>query len=420
MAHNAVRDIVRSPAHDKHGGELPRGKVIVAGCTHGGLSLIRSLGKRGLHVIAMTYNPAEHALASKYINEKAICPHPRDEQAFVDFLLQKAPDWSGALILETNDYYASALARHKTALADHYRLLVPDWEVSQIFIEKDRTYALAKACGVLHPGIFEPSTMAELEAIIDQVAFPAMVKPVRSHEFVARFGVKLFPVQTADELRTAFRRTIDAGVAVIIAEVIPGTDYKTLERVTIYINTRGDIAAEMYNLKLRQTPPMFGMNRVGVTVPLMPEVREEALKLLRASGFRGHASIEFKRDPRDHKLKLIEVNIRLPADTQLAIAAGIDIPWMVYQDIVEDNQITEMSYRPNTYYIHLLTDLIDALTKDRDRRHHIARYFEPYLARRKTFAYLSFSDPQPFLHEVWGRLGRFAVKARKGRSSADS
>ena len=396
--------------------ELPRGKVIVAGCTHGRLSVIRSLGKRGLHVIAITYNPAEHALASRFVNEKAICPHPRDERAFVDFLLQKAPEWDGALILETNDFYATALSKHKPELAAHYRMLVPDWDVTQVFIEKDRTYALADACGVLHPKSFEPTTMEDLEAVIDQIAFPAMVKPVRSHEFVARFGKKLFPAQTAQDLRRAFERTVEAGIAVIVCEVIPGTDYKTLERVTMYINTHGGISAEMYNLKLRQTPPMFGMNRVGVTVPFMPEVRQQALKLLDASGYRGHAAIEFKRDPRDRQLKLIEVNIRLPADTQLAITAGIDIPWMVYQDIVEDCQLTVTDYRPNTYYIHGLTDVVDFLTKDRNRLQHPGRYLEPYLARRKTFAYFSRSDLRPFLSEAKGRLRRFVAK--KGTSHA--
>ena len=138
---------------------LPRGKVIVAGCTHGGLSVIRSLGKRGLHVIAITYNATEHALASRYVSEKAICPHPRDERAFVDFLLHKAPEWDGALILETNDFYATALSKYKPELAAHYRMLVPDWNVAQVFIEKDRTYALADAFGVLHPKAVEPSTI---------------------------------------------------------------------------------------------------------------------------------------------------------------------------------------------------------------------------------------------------------------------
>jgi predicted ATP-grasp superfamily ATP-dependent carboligase len=397
--------------------ELPRGKVIVAGCTHGGLSVIRSLGKRGLHVIAITYNPSEHALASRYVSEKAICPHPKEERAFVDFLLQRAPEWRGALILETNDYYATALSRHKPELAAHYRMLVPDWDVAQLFIEKDRTYALADACGVLHPRVFEPDSMDALEGVMGQIAFPAMVKPVRSHEFVARFGKKLFPVQNAEELRRAFERTLEAGIASIVSEVIPGTDYKTLERVTLYIDTHGGIGAEMYNLKLRQTPPMFGMNRAGVTVPPMPEVREQALRLMQASGYRGHAAIEFKRDPRDRQLKLIEVNIRLPADTQLAITAGIDIPWLVYQDVVEDRQIAVTDYHPYTYYIHGLTDVVDFLTKDRNRFKHPGRYLEPYLARRKTFAYYSRTDIQPFLSEAKGRLRRFISKKGAGHAA---
>lgn len=395
-----------SPATSK---QLAKGKVLVLGCTHGGLSVIRSLGKRGLYIIASTYNPREFGLASRYIKEQVVCPHPQDEEAFIDFLLDKADQWKGALILETNDFYATVLSKNKERLSEHYRLVVPDWEVAQIFIEKDQTYALADKCGVLYPKVYRPSTMEELDDIIDEIVFPTMVKPVRSHQFYAAFKTKLFTADNPDELRHVFKRALDAELPVIVAEIIPGTDYKTLERVLVYINTHGEISAEMYNLKLRQTPPMFGMNRVGQTVPLMPEVREETFKLLNDVNFKGLAGVEFKRDPRDKRLKLIEINVRLLADTQLAIACGIDLPWIIYQDIVEDHQIKVNDYK-STYYIHFITDVIDFFKQDKDRLKNPGRYLEPYLARRKTFAYISLSDPMPFLTEARGRLLNFVGK----------
>jgi len=388
---------------------LPTGKVIVAGCTHGGLSVIRSLGKHGLTIIAMTYNPGEHGLSSRYVNEKVICPHPKNEIAFINFLLKNAQKWSGALIVETNDYYATALSKHKDVLKEHYRLVVPDWEVAQVFIEKDQTYRLAEKCGVLHPRVFHPSSLEELEVIIDQIQFPTMVKPVRSHEFHAEFNTKLFIAYNADELRQAFRKPFSAHIPVVVSEIIPGTDYKSLERVSMYIDRYGNICSEMYNLKLRQAPPMFGINRVSQTVQSLPEVRMQTLKLLRAVNFKGHAGVEFKRDPRDNKLKLIEINIRLLADTQLAIACGIDTPWMIYQDIVEDNQFKVASYN-NTYFIHGLTDMI-FIAKDIYRFQHFGRLIEPYIARHKTFAYLSLSDPKPFISEACSRLWNFVNKA---------
>jgi hypothetical protein len=90
---------------------------------------------------------------------------------------------------------------------------------------------------------------------------------------------------------------------------------------------------------------------------------------------------------------------------------------MVYQDIVEDRQITVTDYRPYTYYVHGLTDVVDFLTKDRNRFQHPGRYLEPYLGRRKTFAYFSRTDVQPFLSEAKGRLRRFISKKGAGHAA---
>lgn len=394
-------------------GGLPRGKVIVAGCTHGGLAAIRSLGSRGLHVIAISYEPTEHAFRSRYISEREICPHPRDERAFVEFLLARADRWAGALIIETNDYYATALARHKEQLAEHYRLVVPDWPVARTFIEKDLTYELAERCGVAYPRCFKPTTAAELESCLGEVQFPVMVKPVRSHEFVAVFRTKLFVAETPDELRCRFRAAMDAAIPVVIAEVIPGTDYKTLERVSMHVDSHGDVVSELYTTKLRQTPPMFGMNKVSVTTPEYPEVRAATLRLLEAVDFRGNAGVEFKRDPRDGQLKLIEVNVRLLADAQLSISAGIDTPWLMYQDVVNGVRVTAPPAEEGIYFVHLLTDLVELVTKERDRWRNRRRLLEPYLARRRAHAYLSWRDPMPALDELVGRARRFARKRRR-------
>lgn len=162
---------------------------------------------------------------------------------------------------------------------------------------------------------------------------------------------------------------------------------------------------------------MFGMNRVSHTTPLLPEVREETLKLLEAANFKGFAGVEFKRDPRDNKLKLIEINIRLLADTQLAVASGIDLPWMIYQDIVEDNQLKVTTYK-KVYFIHFLTDVMTTLKEDRDRLRHWRRFVEPYIARRRTFAFISLADPKPFLAELRGWIFNFVGKLRKGRTQS--
>lgn len=390
------------------------GTVVVCGATHGGLSIVRSLARRGIHIAVLTYNTDEPGLASKYIDEWERCPHPNeDEDAFVEFLLARVDRWEGALIAPTNDHYATALSRQADRLEPHYRLAVPPWETARIFIEKDRTYALAEECGVDYPRLVRAREADDLDEALATLRFPMMVKPVRSHEFAAHFNTKLFVADDEPTLRREFQRCVDAGLEVVVCEVIPGTDYRTLERVTMYIDATGEIRAEFYNTKLRQTPPMFGICKAAVSTGVYDEVREQTLRLLRACDYRGQAGVEFKRDPRDGRLKLIEINVRFLADTQFAMSAGVDLPWIVYQDLVLERRDPPVSGRPGVYYVHLLTDVYEFITLERHRFRELRRYVEPYLSRGRAHAFFSLDDPRPFAREVRQRFGRGFRKLRR-------
>ncbi|HEX6664613.1 MAG TPA: hypothetical protein VF025_13165, partial [Gaiellaceae bacterium] len=56
--------------------------------------------------------------------------------------------------------------------------------------------------------------------------------------------------------------------------------------------------------------------------------------LLRELGFHGIAQVEWKRDPRDGRLKLIEVNPRLWQWHGLTGACGADVTQIAYWDLI--------------------------------------------------------------------------------------
>jgi D-aspartate ligase len=393
-----------------------RNGVIVLGCTHSGLAVTRSLARRGIPVIGLTHDASEFGLKSRYLKEWHLCPHPLHEAQFIDFLVSKASDWSGALLLETSDYFMTALSRNKAILSEHYRVSVADWDVVQIFLEKDKLYTHADQCGVAHPNSFQPQTMDELNAVADQFRFPVMIKPVLSHEFVKIFGKKMMFAGNLEELRSMFQLTLGARQPVILSEIIPGTDYETLEKVYMYVNTKGEVAAEVFNVKLRQTPPMYGVMRVGKTTPPNPEVRELSAKLLKSLDYHGFADVEFKRDPRDQQLKLIEVNVRTPRCVNIGIGSGVDFPWLMYQDIVCDEQVSVNRYQENSYYIEFLADVADFIRKDEQKD--VKAFIKPYLARHKIWAIWSLSDPMPFLSRLGGRMLRGSKKPERSPTMA--
>ena len=61
---------------------------------------------------------------------------------------------------------------------------------------------------------------------------------------------------------------------------------------------------------------------------------DAALRLLRAFDFHGVSQVEFKRDPRDGRYKLMEVNPRLWLWHGLAASLGVDFARIAYLDLL--------------------------------------------------------------------------------------
>jgi len=397
---------------------LMKTKVISLGCATGGLAIIRALGKRGLHVIALSFDPHDMALASKYADEVVVCPHPKEEEAFLDFMTQKAYRWSGSLIIENDDHYAIALSKLKDELSRHYRLITQDWDVLSLFVEKENTYRLAEACGVPYPKTYYPESLDALEKLEEEISLPCIIKPVRSHEFVAVFKTKLFVVHTFDQLLKQYSLCLEAGLPVILQEIVPGDD-KTFERVHIYLNSKGEVGSEVHHKTLRLNPPGYGVMRAGVTVPPNQEVRDLAYRLLEHAGYkRGIAAFQFKRNQITNELTLIEVNGRTPRSVQIDIAAGVDLPWVIYQDIINDVQLPVEPYR-ETVWIELWPDILNALVRDDKKTFNFREFVTPYMASHKTFAVFAWSDPKPFIRQTLNlpRLARRALKKKENSSA---
>lgn len=387
---------------------LRAGKAIVLGCLHGGLAVTKSLQRIGVEVLVLTADPRESGLKSKHVKQWHVIPHPRDQEAFIAAILGYAEDWAGAVIFPTSDYTASSAAQHKERLSKHFIVAVSDWEQTRVFLEKDSTYRLANETGVAHPRFTQPGSMEELEAEIADMQLPIMIKPVHSHSFTEKFRTKLFINNSADELRENFARVLEAGEQVFVCEIIPGDDYKTLETVQFYIDSKGGVAAAFCCMKYRQMPPMWGVIRAGTSIPPSQELIALGRKLLEGIDYRGYASAEFKRDPRDGKLKLMEVNIRALQMSQLPIASGVDFPAIIYRDLALDEQTRVDVYNPEMNYIEIAADIAGFLFLDETRN--LRRFLEPYRKRYRTYPFFDLRDPMPFLADIWRRGSKLLTK----------
>ena len=370
-------------------------KVLVIGCCLTGYAVIRALSQRDIHIVAVTYSEERDvAHLSRYVSEVAHSPVPESGEQFVDYLIRNADRWGGALILETADRVAVILSKYKKELSKYYRIATPDWSALSVFVEKEKTYALAGELDIPHPKSLYLEDVTE----VPDVLYPCILKPVRGFEFAAKFQRKNFQVNDEAELKNKLKLCRDAGLPMILQEIIPGPD-ENLYKMQGYINSKGVMVGKFFYRKLRQNPPRFGIARVGISVDRYPEVEHLTDKLLRHTNYRGYFSNEFKLDPRDGQLKLIENNCRMPRSGMLATTSGVNFPWLMYQDLVLDIQSDVTEYKTGTYWIDLWSDLYNFAGR-RKEDISLRDYIVPYLSRDKVFSDLNFSDLNPFIRVV--------------------
>ena len=97
-------------------------------------------------------------------------------------------------------------------------------------------------------------------------------------------------------------------------------------------------------------PTDFGNSTYLISVPLerLSPAMESLERILRAVHYRGIFSAEFKRDHRDGKFKILEINARPWWYIGFAIDSGVNVVEMAYRDALGLPVTTNATYRPGT------------------------------------------------------------------------
>ncbi len=236
------------------------------------------------------------------------------------------------MLFPASDESTVAVSRHKRRLEEHYVVACPEWEIVETFIDKAKTHALAEAHGVPAPRTITRHSAPDLADCARLLGFPMLVKPAQSHLFFDRFKRKMVRVGSLPELASVYRAVSEAGLEVMLQEIIPGDDSSVVNYNSYFWN--GQALVEFTARQIRKAPPEFGSPRVAVSARI-PEVIEPGRDILRSMGFYGFACTEFKRDRRDGVYKLMEVNGRHNLSGLLAVRCGVNFPLIHYRHLVE-------------------------------------------------------------------------------------
>ena len=202
---------------------------------------------------------------------------------------------------------------------------------------------IAAASGIPVPETYFPTDPSEVTGIARRISYPVIIKPVYSPDWkraaiTAVFGqVKAMKVFEPQQLISLCGTLLSLNSVFMVQEIVPGSD-EDLVTFLGYVSHDGKVLAGCMRKKLRQFPPGFGYCCLTELVDDQ-EVFDLSVKLFRALDYRGIGCAEFKRDQRDGTPRLIEINTRAVRTSMLAIAAGVDFPWIAYQDCVKPGAV---------------------------------------------------------------------------------
>lgn len=368
--------------------------AVVLGLFDTGLAVVRGLARAGIQVFGFDSEPDQPGFKSRF-GAPGLCPDPtKSPDDLVEFLLERArAEGRRPVLFPTSDAFVLFVSARRDALGPWYRYALPDHDAVLTALDKAAQYARAAAAGIPVPTTYTPSTLEEVERVARAVSYPAVVKPRIGHLWRERFaGRKALRFDDPTSLVAWCREARVAG-AVVVQEHVEGPNSSHC-KVCAYFDHAGAAHAVICMRKIRQYPVDFGVGTMMETV-IEPEVRELGLRLFRALDWRGPGSIEFKRDRRDGRWKLIELNARLWQQHGLAAASGLDFPLIQYRELTGTAQAC------NGYAVGVrwMDEFRDPRSVWEHRRRGLMGLTDwaRSLCRTRAWALWALDDPAPFL-----------------------
>jgi predicted ATP-grasp superfamily ATP-dependent carboligase len=377
-----------------------------------GLDILRDLGRHGVPMLALDPDPKAIGLRSRYA-AGLVCPDPlADEEAFLTWLEtlgQSLPQ--RAVVFPSHDEFIWPLSRHAERLEPWFVVPFSRWDVMAKVHDKRAQMEAAWRAGVDTPKTVFVSSGAELEAAAGEIRFPAVLKPVESLAFKLRFHRHILDVETPAELQRIYDKVDDLGV-LILQERIPGGEDE-LWTVGSYLDAESRPLAVFTGHKLRQYPHAGGSCLAGVS-RWDQALADAALRLLRELHFHGVSQVEFKRDPRDGRFCLMEINARHWKWHGLAARCGVNLSYAAYRDAIGDPYIAPRQ-RDGVKWIVANKDVPLALLEIAKRQRSAPEYVRSLRGTRMDGLHAC-DDPLPGLLNAGTVIRQIVTRAPRARA----
>lgn len=369
---------------------------------------VRSLGRRGVYTIAVSEKRNPPAFWSRYCNESIAVPSPTaDLDGYAEALLDlvRRPDVRAIVPMRELDVYA--LAKHRSAFAEHVTPLWPSAETLRTAHDRVELAAAAREAGVHEPHtqLFGEVDDWDRERIIK--ARYALLTPEYVPAFEAgtarEVGKTTYPEVGVEPDREAIGRAM--GHEPIVQEYVDGTEYTFRA-----LYDHGEAVTTAQKRMVRGFKYARGPSVCHETAR-DPGLERAGRKLLDALDWHGLASVGFIRENRTGKFYLLEINPRFWASLPLDVHAGIDFPLYYWQLSTGEPTTAEADYGryeagKRTHLLRGELSYLESVLREdygyvqRPRFRNAVWDVATSIATQPHFDFLSADDPGPFVGDV--------------------
>ncbi|MHB1431485.1 MAG: carboxylate--amine ligase [Streptosporangiaceae bacterium] len=385
---------------------------------HGGLGVIRSLGRLGVPVYGVHEGPWSPAARSRYLEGRCFWQPPVADEARVLADLRRLADSIGrpAVLLPTDDAGAIFIAEHAGSLRSLF--LFPDQPAGlpRRLASKQELPGLCREQRFSCPDSVVPRSLAQAAAFATRAGFPVAAKLTTPWQNAD--GLRSTSIVTGSaELESLWLAAERAGTRLLLQEFVPGRSGDDWF-FHGYRDRDGVCRPAFTGVKERSYPAGAGLTSFGRSRP-NERLRHEVTSLLDRIGYHGICDLDLRFDARDGQYKLLDFNPRLGAQFRLLRSfAGIDVAIACYLDLT-GQPIPDAGQIPGRGFLVENYDPLAAVSYLRRRDLRLRSWLRS-AATASEVAWFAWDDPVPFglmCLRMAGRLpAHLAARRRTGPS----
>lgn len=308
-----------------------------------GLGASRALGKKGVFVVGLDTIHTPVGRFSKYVREFHKVTDPvKSERGFIENLINIGKsEKEKPFLLPTNDAWSIAISKNLEKIKKYFISYNPPYSVIEKIVDKYSFHKELRKIRVQTPFTYQINNLGDLKKIRKKLKYPLVIKPnsrmevnMSTHEHKIYNSNRLITINKFDEFNNY--KDLLVNYDFLIQQKIVGLS-NNMYTVGVYADQHSELKGIFCGKKVRGFPAEYGNCYAGES-HWVQQLVDNSSKVIKHLKYTGIAELEFKRNEKDGKYYLIEINPRAWSWVGITPYAGVNLPYIAYDNMINGSK----------------------------------------------------------------------------------